>query len=115
MSRELMFNHLRTLGVTKVVLEFSGGGDEGGVDSGTVYYGGPKNYEEKDLPLYKGELPGFDGDIVSELSEPVYDKYHSFAGEFHVYGEVVWDVDLGKVLMEGKESVETWKPIDGEV
>jgi hypothetical protein len=42
------------------------------------------------------------------LEEPIYDRYGSFAGEFHVHGTLTWDVATAKHEMHGQESHEVW-------
>lgn len=52
---------------------------------------------------------------VDALSQPVYDSYHSFAGEFTVNGAVVWDAARKRVYMEGEEHPDLSEPIDEEL
>ena len=47
------------------------------------------------------------------LSQPVYDEYGGFAGEFEVEGRVVWDVPKGTVIMKGSEAGEDSEVADG--
>jgi hypothetical protein len=112
-------------GVAKVEVHFSGGGDEGGVDNITLYddkgkslgnleesYDGytynptTKQYEQKALTE--------DQQIAKILGKPVYDKYHTFAGEFYVNGTVTWDVFKGTSKMNGNESVESYEEFEDE-
>lgn len=110
-------------GVAKVKVSFSGGGDEGGVESIVLYdnngtnigtleesYDGytynpvTKQYEQKGLTE--------DQEIAKVLGKPVYDKYYSFAGEFYVSGTVDWDVFKGTHKMSGQESHEYYEDFD---
>lgn len=115
MNRSEAFAELRKRGIAKVVVAFSGGGDEGGCDDitlfnaegakvGTLQEASSVTYD----PATKKWVPSktLTGDeLLAEcLCKPVYDKYCTFAGEFHVHGEVVWDVTNGKVNMQGSES-----------
>ena len=116
MNKQQVFQALRERGAAKAVVKFSGGNDEGGCE-GIEFYdqlGNPagemeehwgdsewdpvkQKYVEK--PLTKEQK------LSKALCAPVYDKYYSFAGDFYVYGQVVWDVSAGKVTMDGTEEV----------
>ncbi len=120
MNKSEVWNELKKRGVVKVVVEFSGGGDEGGVDDTTLFAADGKVYGKlgpyfpnKKWDGTKNEWillkqPTVDEALSEALSEPVYDKYSSFAGEFHVNGTVVWDVETLVVKMSGNESYEQW-------
>lgn len=45
------------------------------------------------------------------LEQPIFDRYHSFAGEFQVYGTLTWDVGTGQHELHGQESHEVWEDI----
>lgn len=127
MTRSEVFGKLRSMGIARAVVEFSGGGDEGGVDSITLEYQDGKSKEISEY--YENTTwdssakkwvkpegnPTEEESISVELSTPVYDKYHTFAGEFHVNGRVIWDVEKSKVTMEGQESVEEYEDFEDEV
>ena len=51
--------------------------------------------------------------LAEALSQPVYDEYGGFAGEFEVEGRVIWDVSKATVSMEGSE--DTWAPFEKEL
>jgi hypothetical protein len=121
LERGPMFAELRRRGVAKVVVEFSGGGDEGGVNDITLYnadggeigkleedYGG-STYNSKTGQWEPINPPNPDTKLVEALVAPVYDRYGSFAGEFYVSGTVEYDVANEKVKMPYRESVETWE------
>ena len=127
MNRSEAFAELRKRGIAKVVVSFSGGGDEGGCDDITLFNAeGAKvgTLQEEyigdrwDATLQKWVPMGdrtADGDLADVLCKPVYDKYYTFAGEFHVNGEVVWDVAKGTVNMQGSESVERYDDFEDEL
>jgi hypothetical protein len=48
-------------------------------------------------------------EVGAALEYPVYDRWGSFAGEFHVYGTLTWDVATGKHTLSGQESHEVWE------
>lgn len=120
LTRGQMFTRLHELGAAKVVVEFSGGGDEGGVDNITLYDG-----EGNELPIkleenYSGSR--WDGvrfvpvepntpnnELAAALAAPVNERYGSFAGEFYVSGTVDYDVVAGTVKMNKSERVESYE------
>lgn len=98
-TKARVFQLLRAKGASKAVVRFSGGNDEGGVDSIELILPLANGEEAKvDLPVYHGSYmhPGKDKtddqDLSDLLGSPVDDRYGSFAGDFEVYGTVVWDV-----------------------
>lgn len=132
--------YLLNKGITKIEVEFSGGNDEGGTDALYAY---DKDGNTVDLKLdrvYFGTRYNKDGTrtkvawidgkeitpddlptehalqnrVAEELEQPIYDRYGSFAGEFHVYGSLSWDVATGKARMNGQESVETYDDFSEE-
>ena len=50
--------------------------------------------------------------IQQVLEAPIYDRFGSFAGEFEVYGQVIWDVNAGTHTLTGQESSTTWEELD---
>ncbi len=122
MSKEEVFKELEKRGAVKAVVQFSGGGDEGGVEQIELY--GPKGdvietLEESNsvwnLMTKKYDNNSekrIDNELFGALGKPVYDKYYSFAGEFHVDGTVTWDVKSKNVKMSGH--VEEWRDIEDE-
>ena len=90
---------------TDVIVRFSGGEDEGGVDSITVHKG------DKEIAQIEEGYGNSDSPLGEALSEPVYDRYSSFAGEFHVTGQVRRDLKSKTVKMDGQEAIEQWQDI----
>jgi len=124
LSRFELFAELRRRNVAKVEVQFSGGGDEGGVDSislqdaegneiGTLEedYGGSQWDGQKWVPV---NPPNPDTALVNALCAPVYDKYGSFAGEFYVSGKINVDVAAETIKMPYQESVETYEDHEEE-
>jgi len=100
MSRPEVFAGLASRGADRAVVQFSGGNDEGGPDSIALYKGEeeicalstwPSREEVEDAPA--------DARLVDALSEPVFQEYGTFAGDFDVTGEVIWDVAERTVRM----------------
>jgi hypothetical protein len=80
-------------GADRAVVLFSGGCDEGGVDSITLYRG--------DEPL--GQLRGLgaaDEALADALSQDVYDRWYGFEGDFSVSGSVTWDLAGNAITFE---------------
>jgi len=124
MTKSEVFAELTRRGIKRVEVEFSGGGDEGGCDGITLFDIAGKETELKehwgsygaDFNSRKPEKNATADDVLSmALCKPVYDKYYSFAGEFHVHGTVTWDVAAKTCKMNGQESVETYEEFEDEV
>lgn len=127
LERRAMWAELRRRGVAKVTVEFSGGGDEGGVDNITLLnaeggeigtlqedYGGSRwNPVTKDWEPVNPPNP--DTALVESLVAPVYERYHTFAGDFYVSGTVDYDVQNEKALTNKSERVESYEDSDEEV
>ena len=113
-KKEETFNLMRACGITKAIVEFSGGNDEGGPDGICVVRQGA--IEESDLPLYymrQGDTPSREEELADLLARPVYAEYGSFAGEFYVDGRVVWDLEKRTVRMTGAEQVSVSEELPG--
>ena len=96
MSREQVFDKLAAEGFNKVEVEFSGGGDEGGVDNIAFY---------KDDCL-DSEMDGYGADddpLGSALAQPVYDRYGGFGFEGGVSGTLIWDIDSRRLSINGNK------------
>jgi hypothetical protein len=128
LTREECFASLKSRGIAKAEVHFSGGGDEGGVDD--IILLNDKNEQIGEMEEYYANTfvmnpitgrseavgpPSADEALSEGLSAPVYDRYHSFAGEFHVDGKVIWDVTAQKVTMSGDESHEEFEGFEEEV
>lgn len=110
--KEKAFRLLSARGAVSAVATFSGGGDEGGVDDITLKM--PDGTEvalerhwadwrnDKQVPFTAQQEA--DNELWETLETPVEDKYGSFAGDFHVYGSVTYDVSAKTVAMTGDES-----------
>ena len=98
LDRAGAFAALQRLGADRAVVEFSGGNDEGGPDTITLFKG-----EEtlRTLPTW-WQAGDADEELVplsDTLSDPVFEVYGTFAGDFDVTGEVLWDVAAQTVEM----------------
>ncbi len=101
MTRSQVFAELIARGVDAAVVEFSGGNDEGGADSITLYRGDEPTCALLAWPEAGGNasVDEADGRLGDALSHPIFEAYGSFAGDFDVTGEVVWDVERRTVAM----------------
>lgn len=111
MSRTDVFTALRARGADRAVVAFSGGNDEGGPDSITLYTGA-EEFSTLSLCGHNGEISrdavDADEQLVDALSGPVFDEYGGFAGDFDVFGEVIWETDgeTVKLLRDERASYE---------
>jgi hypothetical protein len=101
MARAEVFAELASRGADRAVVEFSGGNDEGGPDSITLYRGETQVCTlsvwpcEQDATTTQKAGTRF----VDSLSDPVFEAYGTFAGDFDVTGQVIWDVEEETVQM----------------
>jgi hypothetical protein len=128
--------------ITYIWGNFSGGHDEGGFDDAEFYDENLKKVEPKDLTtswvtqysLFKTEENEEIKYYVSEYSKTIdmlkpdsnynaiallyktgaLNEYGSFAGEFHVDGEVKLNVITKKYHVTGSQTVEQWEDIEQE-
>jgi len=126
MNRQEMWAELRRRNVAKVAVEFSGGGDEGGVDNITLLNAegdeignlhedyGSKRWEDGN-GWVSVNPPNPDTALVEALVAPVYERYDTFAGDFYVNGTLSYDVAKEKALMNKSERVESYEESDEEV
>jgi hypothetical protein len=107
MTRAEVFAELESRGADRAVVMFSGGNDEGGPDSIALHKG---EEEIRALPTWAGEddtaTAKADAQLADALSDPVFEAYGTFAGDFDVTGEVVWDLDGETVAMVRDERSE---------
>ena len=118
MTRDGVFAALKSKGVSKVLVHYSGGNDEGGVNQIELfdangenigemqeYYGGSSIWDEATNTWKPAEAPNDEQRLSEALCAPVYNKYGGFAGEYYVDGIVTWDVVNKKINDHGNEQV----------
>lgn len=106
MTRPEVFAELASRGADRAVVSFSGGNDEGGPDSIALQRG---DEEIRTLPTWAGEgdtAAKADAQLADALSDPIFEEYGTFAGDFDVTGEVIWDLDGETVAMVRDERSE---------
>jgi hypothetical protein len=89
-----IFDDLKKKNVAKAIVYFDGGNDDGGVSSIKLL--------DKENKLIETSI---DENLEEELGNPIYFKYGSFAGEFYVSGELVYDVETKEM---------TWNNVNEE-
>jgi hypothetical protein len=91
LDRAKAFTALARLGADRAVVAFSGGNDEGGPDAITLFSG---EEELRTLPTWwqSGDAEKELVPLSDALSTPVFEAYGTFAGDFAVDGQVIWDV-----------------------
>lgn len=127
LTKQEMWAELKNRNVAKVIVEFSGGNDEGGID-GVILYDNdnkriavlqeghsPQTYDSEKQCWVKTRELTLEEKLVNTLSAPVYDKYYSFAGEYYVTGEVEYDVANQTSKMNGSESHEVYDNFEEDV
>jgi hypothetical protein len=115
MTRAEVFERLRELGAVAAVVPFHGGYDEGFIEGISL-----KDAEGNAVAVIHEDYYGnaeepFEGahGLAEALSQPVYDEYGGFAGQFEVEGRVIWDVSEATVSMEGSEAEESPEDVEG--
>src|SRR5918992_1472776 len=115
MTRAEVFERLRELGAVAAVVPFHGGYDEGFIE-GITLEGAEGNAVAVIHEDYYGDAEEpFEGAhrLAEALSQPVYDEYGGFAGQFEVVGKVIWDVSKATISMEGSEAEESPEDEEG--
>lgn len=84
-------NALEVFGIYRAVLPFHGGDDEGGFQPSQA-----KFYDERGDVIEQPDIPG---QLWEQLEAPLDKYYYSFACEFFVTGELVWDIKLKQILL----------------
>src|SRR5918997_2704722 len=109
MTRAEVFERLRELGAVAAVLPFHGGYDEGFTEGITLRGAEGNAVAVIHEDYYGGAEEPFEGAhrLAEALSQPVYNEYGGFAGQFEVEGRVIWDVSKATVSMEGSEAEES--------
>ncbi|MEO6159053.1 MAG: DUF6878 family protein [Ilumatobacteraceae bacterium] len=136
MDKNTLFRTLSAKGITKVVIHFSGGNDEGGADSALAtmtdgseqslpdQYSVHQDWQTKQWVTYdektRAQRPATAEEqaaaVLSQaLEQPIYDRWGSFAGEFSVDGTLTWDVLAQSVKLDGQESVEHYESFEDEL
>ena len=127
MTRAEVFERLQELGAVAALVPFHGGYDEGFIEGITLKDAGGNAVAVIHEDYYGTAEEPFEGAhrLAEALSQPIYDEYGGFAGQFEVEGRVIWDVSKATVSMEGSEAEESpegeegsgsdWVPFEREL
>jgi hypothetical protein len=101
MGRAAVFAELARRGADRAVVEFTGGNDEGGPDAITLYKGEAPVCMVSVWPCERDATTDHEAEarFADALSDPVFEVYGTFAGDFDVTGEVIWDSEEKTVQM----------------
>ena len=90
-----LFAYMKVVGLDKITVHYSGGGDSGGMD----YMSFQPSTKNDDLENSIKE------NLEEPLTSPIYSRHGSFAdgGGYNVDGEVIWDAKNGRVSIEGTD------------
>ena len=105
-----IFDALATNNIVKVVMEFSGGHDEGSADGWEYYYANG----ESEFAAPAALLADYKN-IEEDMEEVMLEHFYYFNGQPSSWGEIEWDVSNRKVLLRGEEEVTETKKIDEEL
>lgn len=110
MTKDEVFAEIRKRDANLAVVSFSGGNDEGGADSITLYMRTVTDKQTSSIEV--GTVEPDSDDFAVALEQPVRDKYGSFAGDFDVSGDLKWDATARTCVMTGEES--QWESFEPE-
>ncbi len=115
-TREKIFSELAKRNAATVEVSFSGGNDEGSVNRIRLLDADgneinvleeayiSSEYDENTKSWKPAREMTRDEMLAEALSQPVYDKYGGFGGDFSVDGKICWDVKERKVTESGERS-----------
>lgn len=90
-DRNWIYRELDKIGVAKAIVCFDGGNDDGGVQS--IDYFDATGNKVKEIGFDESwEDHRSSSTLEKELTKPIYDKYHTFCGDFYVSGTLTYDV-----------------------
>lgn len=106
------FNFMREMKIDTVMLHYSGGGDNGGIDKFESLYSKDCKLSEREKKVVNNKISE---NFEEELGRPMYTRHGSFAdgGGFNVNGTVTWDATSNTVMIGGTEHFHEYDD-DGE-
>lgn len=109
-QRDDILSQLATCQVETVVVEFSGGNDNGGPENLIFIFTNGKTQHVDPSSKNAGDfLPAGVMDWLCDLPS---ERYGSFAGEYHVTGQVEVNVKKNTITIKGTETVEDYKSFE---
>lgn len=93
-----LFSYMDAVGLSRIELEYSGGGDSGGVDHMTF------------VPAVASVENSFSEQLEEALSSPIYNRHGGFAdgGGYHVNGVVLYDAKNKLINISGTDHHTTY-------
>ncbi len=91
-SEAEVYEELARRGATRAVIEYSGGHDEGGADSITLYNGDAEIGSVDETWGEPSAQEATDNALAEALCEPIYARFGGFASENEVSGTLEWIV-----------------------
>lgn len=94
-----LFAFCKSVGVSRINVEYSGGGDSGGVDHVEVVFNNASNEKKQAITSLIRE------ELEEELANPIYNRHGSFAdgGGYSVSGRVIYDAAGNRAWIEGTD------------
>jgi hypothetical protein len=122
-TREEIFAFIESKGGDSVVVSYSGGNDEGGIDSIEMFkdelkvceFEEPREEWNAIQHTYVPDDSNPDNKFIAAMTAPVYEEYHSFAGEYSVEGAITWDCKERKVTDSGDIEVPSYDSYEKEI
>ena len=126
-SKSELFQFIRNKGGDEARVHYSGGGDEGGVNSIEIVAAGGKvvctlnepysssRYDPATQSWVTEKSADPDAPFLTDLCAPVYDKYGGFAGETYVDGVITWDANTCTIKDVGNAEVPQTEHYDEDV
>lgn len=100
---------IKSCGLDKIVVNYSGGGDSGGMENMEFYPDDAISKTVKDV---------LESSLEDALCDPIYSKHGSFAdgGGYYVNGRVTWDAKNEIVTIDGTDYITeyTWNDDEDE-
>lgn len=100
-----LFAYMNAVGLKRINIEYSGGGDSGGMDHMSFH------------PAVKDAITnGIENSIEEELCNPIYNRHGSFAdgGGYYVNGEVTYNATSRTVYISGTDHNTEYSNYDEE-
>lgn len=105
MNKKEVFEMLEKLNIAQVIVEFSGGDDEGGTDNIIA-----ENNEGHPVTFTENE-----DKLVEALQLPIYERYGSFTNQPFVNGELIWDTKNKSLTVKGRQVETSWIGFQEEI
>lgn len=109
-EKNAIFDALATHDIALVVMDFSGGHDEGSAD-GWAFYDSHGNVEY----AAPAALLADHKNILEDMEEILLARFHYFNNQPSAWGEVEWDVVKRKVYLRAEQEVCSTEKIDSEL